>query len=71
MSVADRLIQARGDESRKSVCDAVGISLSALQMYENGMRVPRDKIKIRLAQHYQTSVQDLFFSENVTKSDLQ
>lgn len=63
MSIAERLVLARGNESRQSVCDAVGISLSALQMYENGKRIPRDPVKIRLAQHYQTSVQDLFFAQ--------
>ena len=61
MSTAERLVLARGEESRKSVCDAVGISRSALQMYESGKRIPRDNVKVRLAQHYQTSVQDLFF----------
>ena len=66
MSIAERLVQARAGRNRKSVCDAVGISLSALSMYENGYRVPRDKIKVRLAQLYQTSVQDLFFAEDAT-----
>ena len=70
MSMAERLVQARAGRNRKSVCDAVGISLSALSMYENGMRVPRDKSKIRLAQVYQTSVQDLFFPEDDTNSGL-
>lgn len=69
MSTADRLIQARGTESRKSVCAAVGISRSALSMYETGMRIPRDPVKVRLAQHYHTSVQDLFFPDDVTGGD--
>lgn len=71
MTTAERLILARGNESRQSVCDAVGISLSALQMYENGKRIPRDYVKVRLAHHYRTSVQDLFYpemSQNVTES---
>ena len=63
MSIAERLILARGDESRQSVCDAIGISLSALQMYENGKRIPRDNVKTRLAQHYHTSVEALFFAQ--------
>ena len=68
MSVAERLVTARGKESRQSVAESVGISVSALQMYENGMRVPRDKIKILLAQHYNMTVQDLFFPLNATES---
>ena len=66
MSTAERLVLARGEESRQSVCDAIGISRSALQMYETGKRIPRDSIKIRLARHYQTTVQDLFYPDSAT-----
>ena len=62
MTVAERLIQARGEKRRDEVASAVGISLSAIAMYENGDRIPRDEIKIRLADFYGTSVQELFFS---------
>ena len=62
MTVAERLIQARGEKRRDEVASAVGISLSAISMYENGERVPRDEIKIRLADYYGTSVQELFFN---------
>ena len=61
MTVAERLIKARGDKRREEVAKAVGISLSAIAMYENGERIPRDEIKIRLADYYQTTVQKLFF----------
>lgn len=64
MNVAERLIKARGDKRREEVAKAVGISLSAIamyEMYENGERIPRDEIKIRLADYYQTTVQKLFF----------
>lgn len=61
MNVAERLIKARGDKRREEVAKAVGISLSAIAMYENGERIPRDEIKIRLADYYQTTVQKLFF----------
>ncbi len=59
--VAIRLINARGEEPRADVCQAVGISLSALRMYETGKRIPRDDVKIKLADHYNTSVQALFY----------
>lgn len=61
MNVAERLIKARGDKRREEVAKAVGISLSAIAMYENGERIPRDEIKVRLADYYQTTVQKLFF----------
>lgn len=61
MSVAERLIQARGEKRREEVAASVGVSLSAIAMYENGKRIPRDEVKIKLADYYGTTVQSLFF----------
>lgn len=61
MTIAERLRAARGDKPREDVCDALGISRSALTMYETGQRVPRDEIKVKLADYYKTTVQALFF----------
>lgn len=61
MTIAEKLIAARGNMKREDVCEAVGISLSALAMYENGHRVPRDEIKVKLAKLYGTSVEELFY----------
>ena len=55
------LRDARGNMSRKEVADALGISLSALSMYESGERVPRDELKRRMAKLYNTTVGRLFF----------
>lgn len=62
MSVAKNLIAARGTKSRAEVARAIGVSLSAITMYENGERMPRDEIKIRIAAYYGKSVQELFFT---------
>ena len=63
-NIADRLILLRkeNDESREDVAKAIGVSISAISMYENGERIPRDYIKIKLAEHYGVSVQDIFFT---------
>lgn len=61
MSIAERLIEARGEKTRNEVAKAVGISLSALTMYEIGQRIPRDEIKVKLAKYYNKSVGELFF----------
>lgn len=61
MTVAERLIEARGDIPREQVASAVGVSVSAMSMYEIGARVPRDEIKVRLANLYNKTVQELFF----------
>ena len=61
VSVGQKLKGLRGDKSRDSVAMAVGISSSALGMYENNLRMPRDEIKVKLADYYGVTVQHLFF----------
>ena len=59
--IAERLTQLRGDRSREEVAKAIGISVSAISMYENGERIPRDSIKIKLAAYFNKSVHENFF----------
>ena len=59
--IGQRLKKLRGEESIRDVAKKCGISRSALAMYETGQRVPRDEIKLVLAQYYNTSVEALFF----------
>ena len=40
---------------------ALGISQSANAMYEAGRRVPRDEIKLRLAEFYGKTVEEIFY----------
>ena len=63
MTVAERLVLARGDKRREDVASAVGVSLSAIAMYENGNIIPRDETKVKLADYYGTTVQSLFFNQ--------
>lgn len=60
--IGQKLITLRSDKSREKVSTDVGISISALQMYENGQRIPKDEIKVRLANYYNTTVQEIFFN---------
>ena len=63
--IAARLRKARGDKTIRGVAKDCGISHSALAMYETGQRIPKDEIKIRLARYYNTSVEALFFAQQV------
>lgn len=62
MNTAEKLRQLRGNASQKEAAEAIGITTSALSMYENGCRTPRDHIKIKIAKYYGVSVEELFFS---------
>lgn len=61
MTTAEKLKNARGEKSREEVAKAIGVTVSALSMYERGERVPRDEVKVKLARLYNRTVQDLFF----------
>lgn len=61
-----RLRQLRGNTPAKQTADEIGVSESALLMYERGERNPRDDIKVKIAQHYGVSVGDIFFPEDYT-----
>ena len=62
-SFQSTLIDLRGNKTQAEVAEAVGISTSALTMYETGRRVPRDEIKIALARYFNVSVGYLFFDQ--------
>lgn len=60
--IGNKLVELRGGRTQEQVAKEVGISVSALSMYECGERIPRDPIKIKLAKYYKKSVQAIFFS---------
>ena len=59
--IAERLRNLRGKRDREDVAEMLGISVSALQMYETARRIPRDNIKVKLAKFYGVTVQEIFF----------
>lgn len=61
--IGERLVSLRGSTPIVKVASELNISPSALSMYENGERIPRDNIKIRIAAYYKKPIQDIFFTE--------
>lgn len=59
--MAKKLVELRGDKSREQVAVDLDISYSAVVSYEIGERVPRDEVKIRIANYYGIGVEDIFF----------
>lgn len=60
--IGKRLLEFRGNRTREDVAKIIGVSISAIQMYENGERVPRDEIKLKFANYYNKSVEEIFFT---------
>lgn len=61
--VQKKLIALRSGKTQAEVAKAIGVTPAAIAMYELGIRVPRDDIKIRLAAYYGKTVGELFFGE--------
>lgn len=57
------LRELRGNLPVETVARSVGVSRSAMLMYERGERTPRDKVKINLAKFYGKSVEFIFFNQ--------
>lgn len=64
--IGQKLVDLRGTRTRLEVAEAIGVSKTAIQMYENGQRIPKDSIKVKLAKYYNVSVAELFFSTEYT-----
>lgn len=63
MSAGEKLKEMRGNKSQSEVAAEIGITKSALAMYEQNKRRPRDEVKVRIAEYFGRSVSDIFFSD--------
>lgn len=59
--IAKRLIGLRGENTQKTIADAIGVCQSTYAMYELGQRMPSDEIKKKIADYHNTTVQAIFF----------
>lgn len=57
-----KLVELRGKQTQQEAAKNIGIATSTLGMYEKEKRIPRDEIKIKIAEYYQKTVQEIFFS---------
>lgn len=60
--IGGRLVALRGEKTQKTVADAVGVSCSAIAMYESGERIPRDEVKEKIAHYYGKTIESIFFA---------
>ncbi len=60
-AIGKKLVKLRGEKTQEEVANSLGISVSALSMYERGERIPRDNIKIRISSYYKKPIHKIFF----------
>ena len=67
--IAERLKKLRNakGETQAETALACGVTPSAYAMYETGDRMPRDEVKVKIAQHFERSVAFIFFDKAVTQ----
>ena len=58
-----RELRKQHGETAEELANAINASTSAINMYENGYRIPRDEIKIRIAEHYVVPVESIFYTK--------
>lgn len=56
-------------ETQKESAENLGISISKYQKAEQGIQGVSDKLKIKMAKHFNTTVEVLFFSHTITNSN--
>lgn len=57
-----RELRIQRGKTLAEMAEETGIGATALGNYENGVRIPRDETKVVLANYFQMTVRDLFFS---------
>lgn len=63
MYFGNNLRALRGDKTQDEIAKDIGITKSSWAMYEREERVPRDEVKIRIAQYFGKTVQEIFFAK--------
>lgn len=67
-SVGMILKDLRGERTQAEVAADIGITKSAYAMYEQDNRIPRDEVKVLIANYYGVSVMDIFYTNIEHKS---
>ena len=65
-TIGARLKLLRGPKTIEEVSKATGLGRTALSNYEAGFRVPRDEAKLILANYYERTVDEIFFTADDT-----
>lgn len=63
MSAGEKIRAYRGEKTQNEVARAIGITKSALAMYERDERRPRDEIKIKIANYFGKTVSEIFYAD--------
>ena len=60
--IGKMLKKLRGSRPQKDIAEEVGVLQSTYSMYDSGQRIPSDEVKKKIANVFNVSVQEIFFS---------
>ena len=62
--ISEKLKKLRADKgiTQEVAAREIGISRTALESYETGRRVPKDAIKVKIANYYNADLVEIFFT---------
>ena len=69
MAANIRTLRRGRKETQAEAAFAIGITPASWAMYETGERIPRDDVKFKIANHFDTTVGSIFFGEILTSSE--
>ena len=63
IEIGKRLLKLRTDKGllQHQVAESIGVDKSTIGAYERGYRMPRDDVKVQLANFYKVDVSGLFY----------
>lgn len=59
---SENLRQLRGDRTQSEIAEALGIPTTTYASYEQGKRIPKDRMKSVIADFFDTTVAAIFFT---------
>lgn len=59
--VGERLKTLRGSRTQAEVAKALEVTPMAVSQWENGIRMPNDDMKVKIADYYKKTVMAIFF----------
>lgn len=62
-TIGSKLRELRGNRPQDEIAQACGVTAMAISQYERDERIPRDEIKIKLARLFNTSVEQIFYTQ--------
>jgi len=64
MAMAEKLrtLRLKSGKTQAEMAEILNVSVSSYNQYESGIKVPRDDVKVRIAEYFNRTVQYIFFS---------